>query len=618
MEALPAQGIEISDVGLAVAGESTVRKDAEYLPPAIAETAQSTPRAIPEGSPVIIATIDDGIGIANHRFRLGPTETRVRHFLDLALIGEPTAKGWVDDVLGRSWTGTEIIKLLCQDEEQVYRAMGLIDPASRLRQPLRAAVSHGTHVLDIAAGYDWRKEAAQAAKRPIIAVQFPAQVAENRSDTWLPQSLKRALDWILVKADELSAKLAAELSEPPGADGKPRRFPLIVNASFASMAGPQDGYSDVEQRLTQFLETYRGNGPRELCNVVFSAGNTLQLRAVAQMDILPENFGEIQWRVLPDDKTPNFVEIWLPTQGGDDQQRQQAEVSLVPPRDAPANIQPSRLGAAVEWRNGKDVAASLYHQRFPRPGGSRECVTIAIRPTADDREGAAVVPSGRWRIRVKNTTAQELGIGLRVHRDDVGLFAGTGARQSYFEDASYERFEPGSGRLINDERRGGRRKTRITREGTLNTYAYADGVIAVGGYRNSDDKPAPYSAAGSAGQPPVSSYSTSQRPKRVQLKHRTKDSGGKLVDWPDLAAVSEESPALDGVLAAGTYSGSTAILGGTSVAAPQVTRARADEIATGGSLGSLLKPRGASGQISRPLRDGLGLLPFRSSYPKRR
>ena len=148
--------------------------------------------------------------------------------------------------------------------------------------------------------------------------------------------------------------------------------------------------------------------PRELCNVVFSAGNTLQLRAVAQMDILPENFGEIQWRVLPDDKTPNFVEIWLPTQGGDDQQRQQAEVSLVPPRDAPANIQPSRLGAAVEWRNGKDVAASLYHQRFPRPGGSRECVTIAIRPTADDREGAAVVPSGRWRIRVKNTTAQDL------------------------------------------------------------------------------------------------------------------------------------------------------------------------------------------------------------------
>src|SRR5690242_10022462 len=83
LEALPTDGIEITDAGLAVAGESTVPEDSEYVPPAISETAQSTPRAneIPKGSPVIIATIDDGIGIANHRFRLGPAETRVRHFL---------------------------------------------------------------------------------------------------------------------------------------------------------------------------------------------------------------------------------------------------------------------------------------------------------------------------------------------------------------------------------------------------------------------------------------------------------------------------------------------------------------------------------------------------------
>ncbi len=47
------------------------------------------------------------------------------------------------------------------------------------------------------------------ANRPIIAVQLPTQAAENRSDPWMPLSLKRALDWILVKADELSAKSPA-------------------------------------------------------------------------------------------------------------------------------------------------------------------------------------------------------------------------------------------------------------------------------------------------------------------------------------------------------------------------------------------------------------------------
>ena len=87
-------------------------------------------------------------------------------------------------------------------------------------------------------------------------------------------------------------------------------------------------------------------------------------------------------------------------------------------------------------------------------------------------------------IRIENTINKELGIDLRVHRDDVGMFARTGARQSYFDDPQYERFDPDfRGRPINDERRGGDPNTQVTRQGTLSTYAYAEGVIAVSGYR---------------------------------------------------------------------------------------------------------------------------------------
>jgi hypothetical protein len=236
----------------------------------------------------------------------------------------------VDELLGRSWKGADIENLLGQDEEQVYRALGLIDPLRDLRQPLRAALTHGTHVLDLAAGYDWQNkaEAEKAAKRPIIAVQLPTQVAENRSDTWLPQCLKRALDWILIKADELSAELSkkSELMTP---DGRPRRLPLIVNGSFASMAGPQDGYSDVERRITQFIKTYRDGGPEDLCTFVLAAGNSLQLRGAAQMDIPSDGVGEIRLRLQPDDKTPNFVQIWLPkVKDVCEPKKQQVEVSL--------------------------------------------------------------------------------------------------------------------------------------------------------------------------------------------------------------------------------------------------------------------------------------------------
>ena len=95
--------------------------------------------------------IDDGIGIANDRFRDTAVTTRIRHFLDLS---SPDAGGVVkatDELLAWSCTRGQIDDLLdqykdCPDgEERIYRDLGLIDPAIDLRQPLRAAVSHGTH-----------------------------------------------------------------------------------------------------------------------------------------------------------------------------------------------------------------------------------------------------------------------------------------------------------------------------------------------------------------------------------------------------------------------------------------------------------------------------------------
>jgi hypothetical protein len=632
------EGIDITDAGLAVEGEVRDCPKFELCSLDAEEPASSPIRGpIPADSAVIIATIDDGIGVANDRFREAETRTRIKHFLDLALIGTPrlskrsnrppTADGWVDELLGRSWKGTDIDKLLGQDEEQIYRALGLIDPLRDLRQPLRAALTHGTHVLDLAAGYDWRTETEAAKKRPIIAVQLPSQVAENLSDTWLAQCLKRALDWILVKADELSAELSPECD--PGTKKK-RRLPLIVNGSFASMAGPQDGASDVERRITQFVESYRGDGPEDLCTVVLSAGNSLQLRDAARMDIDEHRVGEISWRLQPDDKTPNFVQIWLPKVSAvcDPDRTQEVEVSLEPPGEESDSGKPSRLDEAVEWKIGDHVRARIYHQCFPRPGGSRECITIATRPTADNQisEPVVVVPSGLWKIKIKNLGARELrNIDLQIHRNDVGMFSRSGARQSYFDDREYKIFDPGSGRIRNDERKDPTCGTRVTRQGTLSSYAYAKkGVLAVGGYRRFDGEPAVYSSAG----------------------RRRKDANGKFVDEraPDLAAVSEESPALPGVLAAGTYSGSVAVLAGTSVAAPQITRVLADKIADPESAeavkiagaanrlkaevkGLEAKPAAASPQSSRPgrehykknhpLRDGVGRMSFASSYPKR-
>jgi len=294
--------LEITDAGLAVGTKKApapIEFGANVVP-------QSTvPKGAIPRSPVIIAIIDDGIGIANQRFRKAPSETRVEHFLDLSLAGKPTAGGAVDELLGRSWKAEDIDNLLAQypdDEERVYRALGLIGENADLfppvtnangdlpPPPLREAVTHGTHMLDTAAGYDWRTEQEALADRPIIAVQPPLQAADNRSEPWMPLALKRALDWILVKADELSAKIN---------DDK-MRLPLIVNCSFSRMAGPQDGWSDVERRIAQFVRTYRAGGPPELCTMVMSASNTLQSRGAARVQV-DKDLISLPWRVLPDD-----------------------------------------------------------------------------------------------------------------------------------------------------------------------------------------------------------------------------------------------------------------------------------------------------------------------------
>jgi hypothetical protein len=561
---------------------------------------------IPAETDVIIAVIDDGVAIANNRFRKTINKTRIKHFLDLSLIGSPTARGAVDELLGRSWTAGAINALLEQypdDEEGVYRALGLIDPTVAMSQPLRAAVSHGTHVLDTAAGYDWQtQDTALLKARPIIVVQPPIQAADNRSDPWMPESLKRALDWILVTAIELSAKIT----------GSERRLPLIVNCSFASIAGPKDGWSDVERRITQFVRTYRAGGPPELCNVVMSASNSLQFRATARARI-ERNRVSVPWRVLPDDKTPSFVQIWLPRT---DTKAQQVRVALRPPGQDKAE-KFSKLNKTLDWTVGDAVRARLYHQSWPRPDGKRrECITIAIRATDEDGAPEPVVPAGLWHIDIEPATVlpEPLDIDLHVNRDDVGIFARGKGRQSYFDDPDYPRAD-----LVGDYQRGKPVGTRraadseqprpdaqplVRPQGTLNAYGFGEGTLLVAGYRASDGIPAAYSASGAAYMP-----------------RRSKGPDGKPLVGPDLAAVSDASPSLPGILGTGTYSGSVARLNGTSVATPQAVRQLADEIAAGGSLETLEintgQPQGvAPGEppANRPLRLGAGLLPFRSLY----
>lgn len=556
-------GLDVTDIGPPDPDQGTV--PTQLLAP---EPARSTGAAGGGDGEVIVAIIDDGIGVANNRFRLCETKTRVECFLDMncqaggsvpdAATGADPGVGEVAaDLNGTTWTKRALDRLLAehpQDDEAVYRAMGMIDPRSGRRQPLKHAVTHGTHVLDLAGGYDHRDPAEReiARRRPIIAVQLPSDIVVDRSDSRMPQALKNALQWI--------EDAACTLSERAMAEGRSDGYlPVVLNFSFGVFAGPHDGMGQVEQRISAFIDRYRELPGKPQCEVVLPAGNGLQARAVAHLEAGPSLPDEpLVWRVQPDDKTSSFLQIWLPSKKD---RTQQVRVSIKPPRNGPKGDADSELNRALDWTIANETLVRLYHQSVAQPdGGFRERITIAMRPTEPDGDGIATSPAGPWEVRIANDSLEEgKPIDLRIQRDDPIAFERPKGRQSYFDHPDYPMFDPVSGRLIND---GARDAGPVRRRGTLSAYATGRDTVVVGGYRRTDGEPVDYSSSGPA---------TSDRP------------------GPNLSAVCEEGPTLRGVLAAGTRTGASVVMNGTSVAAPVVARELADAFACGKTLRDLLE-----------------------------
>jgi hypothetical protein len=187
-------------------------------------------------------------------------------------------------------------------------------------------------------------------------------------------------------------------------------------------------------------------------------------------------------------------------------------------------------------------------------------VTVYLRSTSTLDAADITVPSGIWEIEVTNTGSRDADFDAWIARDDTALGWPIGGRQSYFDDPEYVRFDR-AGRYVElDDPR-----SYVRRAGTLNGLATGARTVVVAGLRKSDRTVARYSAAG----PIVVNPGTPPFP----IPRPGPD--------PDAAAVSEDSPALRGILAAGTHSGAVVAMGGTSVAAPQVTRWIAGQMALG-------------------------------------
>jgi hypothetical protein len=497
----------------------------------------------------IMAVIDDGIAFA-HRDLQG-SDGRSR----LACLWLQGADASCEEtehtvLVGRELLGADIqasIDSAAGDEDRLYAAIGS-ERGVFSGGTTRRFGTHGSHVLGTAGGQPQSRKGGERAldDLALIAVQLPAPTTIDTTGLGKDFFVLSAFHYIFDRADRL-ARLHGLAS-----------LPLVINFSYGFSGGPHDGTDLLERAINALVKDRNKLAPTHL---VMPAGNDFESRLFGEISTemlrarsLNETAGfAVPWRLQPADRTPNYLEIWLP-EGADF-----GKMNLAL-RDPAGRVvldqRPGSLRASRHVDLAIGTSAPFGQVSFEicpsRTGTARRRIVIALAPTAKDHPAHAAAASGLWRLELtKLTGILACGpIACRIQRDINPFGYAVGARQSYFDDPAHG----------GDPRRPSRTGPGafVQRYGTINGLATHDEVTVVGGYVGETLRPAFYSSAAEVAMPEMA------------------------LAGVHCVARSETNPAVLGVIGAGTRSGSVFRLSGTSTAAPQVARAMASAYLDGG------------------------------------
>jgi hypothetical protein len=504
----------------------------------------------------VVAVIDAGCAFAHERFRYRDTDgrwrTRIRALWDQNTgDAHPRGSEWRAPAgrrYGRELDDRAIDALLATHASGADIDEAAIYRACGCATELAPPVVHGTHVADLAAGVRPSKD--DASRADILFVHLPHFAVADTSGASMVGPLADALGWILERVADDAV--------------------LVVNLSYGSMAGPHDGSTLVERMLDAVAE----GGSRRA--VVLPAGNNHEADAHAAFALDAARPGvTLQWEVMVGDATDSFLELWYPrAQAG------RVRVTLHPPGGPPCTVEVDQWQG---WPADGGLRAAAIHLREACAGDDDAMVLLALAPTGrrpGDCGSRPLAPAGVWQVEVALDAADvgaPVPIWAWIERDDPAPDRTTAARQSRLLTNRL----PGQPDQPGDP---------VTRRGTGNSIANGRSTFVAAGCvgTTADAPPARYSSAG---------------PTRNTLRRQ--------LDWPSAAVPCEASSALRGIAAAGTRSGATVRMNGTSVAAPQLARWLLNALVqprTRASLAARLREAVVGGGV--PDRIGPGRLPL--------
>ncbi len=439
-----------------------------------------------ESGDAIVAVIDDGAFFAHQRLWRDARRTRVAWAW---LQGAPAPDG--DDQLGndlpfgREFYRDDIDQLLSDfshpggvDEDALYRAAGLIDLLRQQPQSAALNSSHGMAVMDLLAGSEIGDLA--AVRLHPLWVSLPPRVTHDTSGSFIALFVMWAFEAVLNRARRMIEATQSRLRSS-------FQIPVVVNLSYGLTAGPKDGSGLLERFLSDRISKWRAEHGDASLSVFAPMGNHRLTRTHARLEA-PGSGTDLSWRLLPDDPSPSFLEIWGAKREARPE-RPTLRPSLSTPQrrlDLPAPAPPDfDQFVDLSLDEGLPPAARAYFFWVPTEldqphGPGREHVALVVQPTRPEEPGGPFVRPGNWPVSVlSDGDDQSWPVDVYVQRDDALPGYRRRGRQTRLGDSTYRTVDDRGRVIAADPPSPGT----IRRAGTYNALASGPEVTLVAGVR---------------------------------------------------------------------------------------------------------------------------------------
>lgn len=326
------------------------------------------------GAGVVIGIIDFGCDFAHPNFLNEDGTTRLISLWNQSDSHAPNGL----TQYGRTYTNKEI-----------NQALATADPYATLRyEP--SAKSHGTHVMDIAAGNGRRT--GQAGVAPLAEIIF-VDVAATDIPYQGPQTA------LYHFGDSVQILEAIKFVFDQAGDK-----PCVVNLSLGTNGGPHDGTSMVEQGIDALVRE------KENRAVVIAASNSNGAGIHIDGEVEQSRSTSIEWNIYT--RGGGEVEIWY-------EPPCELEATLIAPDGSVALTLPPNSSVSLDF-NGQ--IAIFGSSRLNEPTNGSNVICIWVAPGLDE---------GKWELRLTSSNGQGAHYHAWIERCDGAQSSFTNATESH-------------------------------------------------------------------------------------------------------------------------------------------------------------------------------------------